>query len=238
MCIYIYIYIRNVHKLTLAMRRALSGGFVLHSPETYIVMEHSMENMLMKTLYGHLTTFAGNMLLQKALKSWVAKEGLQPGGVIFQYISRVLWRTGLWIIDIATSSYVFRSRAASKRSREVAMRRNLKTSIRQSSGSRDASTARASSHNAHARVLLYHFNNLRFKQAQRINDFSAARIVFFVVSSEHMRCRLLKLIVRPPYESGSFRRFRCIDNRGLRATMLPCVKRLPVALERCGQSTY
>ena len=44
----------------------------------------------------------------------------------------------------------------------------------------------------------YRFNNLRFKQSQHINDFSAAHVVILFVSSEIMKCRLLKYLSDHP----------------------------------------
>ena len=44
----------------------------------------------------------------------------------------------------------------------------------------------------------YHFNNLRFKQTQQINDCSAAHVVIPFVSSKHLRCRLLKWMLDHP----------------------------------------
>ena len=41
----------------------------------------------------------------------------------------------------------------------------------------------------------YHFNNLRFKQDTNINDLSAAHVAISFVSSEHVKCRLLTLLL-------------------------------------------
>ena len=53
----------------------------------------------------------------------------------------------------------------------------------------------------------YHFNNLRFRKPQAINDCSAAHVVISSLSSEIITCRLLKLIiVIPPCETWSLSR--------------------------------
>ena len=43
-----------------------------------------------------------------------------------------------------------------------------------------------------------HFNNLRFKQSQTINDSSAAHVATSFVPNEIMRCRLLKWLLDHP----------------------------------------
>ena len=44
----------------------------------------------------------------------------------------------------------------------------------------------------------WHFNNLRFEQSHSLNDHSAARVVMLSVSSEIIKCRLLKSLSDHP----------------------------------------
>ena len=44
----------------------------------------------------------------------------------------------------------------------------------------------------------YHLNSQRFKQSHDINDYSAAHVVSCFVSSELLKCRLLKLLLDHP----------------------------------------
>ena len=52
--------------------------------------------------------------------------------------------------------------------------------------------------------FFYHFNNLRFKQPQSLNDFPAAHVVSSFVSSETLKCRLLRWLL------GHCMKYRCI----------------------------
>ena len=48
-----------------------------------------------------------------------------------------------------------------------------------------------------------HFNNPRFDKSQNIDDSSAANVGISFVSSEHLKCRLLRLLSDHPMNSKS-----------------------------------